>query len=283
MRSLCLVILMMLAIHMPSSAAQTDEQTVVTLTIGQQTYQLTERPRLSQVYQLAQLPAATYWPATRLVSQAKQQEIRTEQTAVVNDLIAMSAYYRDFGEYDVAESLRQLAAQVRQWPLVGAENVGITLVEERSDMQPGYSYERPSLFSSAADTSRSIQHNPLLPAGSYQLLYPPSSTTDIPWRVVGMTQTGQVQIQPYNASLSVRQVLQAQHVFSRYQQLAHVVLVDLTGQLSEVPVAYYNQTGLVAPYGALLFVEVPSEWLVDRYQGLNERLRALVRYWNPIS
>ncbi|PTB83261.1 hypothetical protein C9928_04135 [Pseudidiomarina aestuarii] len=272
-----------LLISVAAAPVQAQDQAVVTITVGQQTYGFNERPRLSQVYQVADIPAGTYWPATRLVSTNKQNQIRTEQAAVVTDLIAMSAYYRDFGEYDVAESLRQLAAQVRSWPLVGAETVGVTVIEERSDMQPGYSYERPSFYSSAADTSRAIKHNPLLPAGTYQFLYPPSSNTAIPWRVVGLTQSGQAQVQAYDSMLSVRSVLQQQQVFARLPKLASVALVDLTGQLTEIPVAYYNNNDQVAPYGAVLFIEIPEAWLIDRFQGMNQRLRSLVRYWNPTS
>lgn len=281
MRFLSALLIATLVVIAPQSHAQ--DQAVVTVTVGQQTFAFDARPRMSQVYQVADIPAGTYWPATRLVSATKQQQIRTEQSELVTDLLSMSAYYRDFGEYQVAESIRQLAAQVRTWPLIGAETIGVTLVEERSDMQPGYSYERPSFYTSMADTSRAIKHNPLLPAGQYQFFYPPSSNTAIPWRVVGLTQSGNVQVQPYDAKLSVRSALQQQQAFSRYPQLASIALLDLTGQITDIPVAYYNNTNQVAPYGAIMLIEIPQAWLIDRYQGMNERLRALVRYWNPTS
>ncbi|PTB89527.1 hypothetical protein C9927_01685, partial [Pseudidiomarina aestuarii] len=65
-----------LLISVAAAPVQAQDQAVVTITVGQQTYGFNERPRLSQVYQVADIPAGTYWPATRLVSTNKQNQIR---------------------------------------------------------------------------------------------------------------------------------------------------------------------------------------------------------------
>lgn len=256
---------------------------VIQVTVNNQVIGFEQPIRLGQFYQALEFPSGLYWPATRLVSVQKQQEIDSKQLLLVNDLIAMSSYYRDFGEFEVAEAIRQLASQVRDWPLVGAEFIGVTRISERGDVQIGQSFERPSFYSSAADTTRNIKHNPLLPAGSYEWLMPPSSDYQVPWRMAGVTATGRVESLMYTANTTVRELLQQQGVFSQSPRLAAVEVISLSGQQQTVPVAYYNRSDSVAVYGAVIVIPIPDEWLVDRFVDMNKRLVELAQYWNPVS
>ncbi|WP_417656356.1 capsule biosynthesis GfcC D2 domain-containing protein [Pseudidiomarina aestuarii] len=278
-------IIVMLAVLFTSSisASSLAQGSAIQVTVNDQVIGFEQRIRLGQFYQALEFPSGLYWPATRLVSAQKQEEIDKQQLQLVDDLIAMSSYYRDFGEFEVAEAIRQLAGQVRDWPLVGAEFIGVTRISERGDVQTGQSFERPSFYSSAADTTRGIKHNPLLPAGSYEWLMPPSSDYQVPWRMVGVTITGRAELLPYTANKTVRELLQQQGVFSQSPRLAAVEVISLSGQHQTVPVAYYNRSDRAAVYGAVIVIPIPDEWLIDRFVDMNKRLVELAQYWNPVS
>lgn len=280
MRVIVMLVMLLGSLFSTSSLAQSS---AIQVTVNNQVIGFEQRIRLGQFYQALKLPLGLYWPATRLVSAQKQQEIDSKQLELVNDLIAMSSYYRNFGEFEVAEAIRQLASQVRDWPLVGAEFIGVTRISERADVQVGQSFEQPSFYSSAADTTRDIKHNPLLPAGSYEWLMPTASDFQVPWRLVGVTNTGLVESRAYTADTTVRELLQQQDIFAKSPRLAAVKVISLSGQQQTVPVAYYNSSDRVAVYGAVIVIPIPDEWLVDRFVDMNKRLLELAQYWNPVS
>jgi hypothetical protein len=236
-------------------------------------------PRLLNLYQAAELPPSAYWPSSRLLSAAQTEKLQQRRDYVLGQLtdLAQSAFIE--GDEALEQAARAYAEQLPKWPLVGAEWIGRTKIDDRLDQQSGVSFVRPSLYSSFNDAASNLQANPQLPADTLQLL-PPKDLGE--WQVTIVAPEG-IQKVAFEQHDTVREVLKKAGTFEQYYDLADVTLISLTGLSRSSKVAYYNDAEDLPPVHGIIFVGLDLSAMDDSWQRMNAQLAALLSYWNPQS
>ncbi|MDN7126987.1 capsule biosynthesis GfcC family protein [Pseudidiomarina sp. 1ASP75-14] len=251
----------------------------VTVTVGNQVYAFSERPRLLKIYQAAELAPAAYWASTRLLSVRQTEQLKQRRQHVLQRLERLTQIATASGELELAQAAQAYAEQIHQWPLVGAEWIGLTKIDDSLEVQSGVDVERKSLFSSFSAAASDMDANPLLPAGDYQLL-PPKALG--PWQVTLISADGVQQLQ-FTEQDTVRSILKRGDVFRQDYNLTEVELIAITGLSARTKVAYYNDAKALPPVHGLIFVPLDLSSLDNEWQNLNQQISALARYWNPQS
>lgn len=238
-----------------------------------------ERPRLLNLYQAAELAPNAYWPSSRLLSTAQTKKLNERRTYVVNQLHELAQAAVVEGEKGLAKNAQAYAEQISSWPLIGAEWIGLTKIDDRLEVQSGVSVERPSLYSSFNDAAANLQANPLLPTGTLQLLPPKELGA---WQVT-VVSPQDIQQVPFTQQHTVRDVLKEAGLFVTHYDLAEVTLISLTGLSTSTKVAYYNDARAMPPVHGIIFVGLDVSAMDDEWQRINAQLSALLSYWNPQS
>lgn len=252
---------------------------VVEVTVGEQVYGFSERPRLLQVYQAAELAPASYWASSRLLSVAQTEQLAKQRQHVLERLQKLVKVAQADNEPELARAAQAYAEQLPQWPLVGAEWIGVTRIDDTLEVQSGVDLERQALFSSFSAAASDLDGNPLLPAGRYQLL-PPEYLG--PWHVTVVSPLG-VQKFNFSAEDTVRSVLKQAGAFDYDYDLTEVELIALTGLSARTKVGYYNDAKALPPVYGLILIDLDLSSLDEEWQNLNQQISALARYWNPQS
>ncbi len=260
-------------------AQKTTAEPVVQVTIGEQVLAFSERPRLLQLYQAADLAPANYWAASRLISAKQIEQLAQKRQHVLERLEQLQRVARSKQLPALAAAAQGFAQQIPQWPLVGAEWIGRTKINESLEVQSGVDVERRALFSSFSAASSDMDANPLLPAGNYRLL-PPKNLG--PWQVTVVSAQGQQQFE-FDESDTVRSLLQRAEAFTADNDLSEVELIALTGLAARTQVAYYNDGKALPPVHGLILIDLDLSGLDAEWQNLNQQISALARYWNPQS
>ncbi|RUO62593.1 capsule biosynthesis GfcC D2 domain-containing protein [Pseudidiomarina insulisalsae] len=247
--------------------------------VGEGVVTFSKPARLLNLYQIAQLDPSAYWPSSRLISSTQTNKLQQRRQFMLEQLsdLAQSAFIQ--GEEELAAAARAYAAQIPGWPLIGAEWVGVTKIDDRLDVQSGVDVERPSLYSSFNGAVANLQANPQLPEGQLQFL-PPADLG--PWQVTVISPAG-VQQFNFDETDTVRGILQRAGSFSENYDLAEVTLVSLTGLSRTTHVAYYNDDEALPPVHGIIFVGLDVSNMNAGWQQVNAQLAALLSYWNPQS
>lgn len=271
-----------LSLNSAAADAQGQEETAETTTqvvVNQEVLGFAEQPRLMSLYQAAELAPNAYWPSSRLLSTAQTEKLKQRRAYVVNQLTELAQSARIEGDEELAQNAQAYAEQLPNWPLIGAEWIGLTKIDDRLEVQSGVNVERPSLYSSFSDAAANLQANPLLPQGTLQLL-PPKDLGH--WQVTVVSPQG-IQRVPFTGEHTVRDVLKEAKVFATHYDLAEVTLVSLTGLSTSTKVAYYNDAKAMPPVHGIIFVGLDVSAMDDEWQRINAQLSALLSYWNPQS
>lgn len=262
-----------------SAYAQTESTPVTQVVIGDTVLGFGEQPRLLNVYQAAELPPNAYWPSSRLVSVAQTEKLAERQRYVLRKLQELTLSAKVEGDASLAQAAQAYIEQISNWPLIGAEWVGVTKIDDSLEVQSGVNVERKSLFSSFTAAVANLQANPLLPQGDMRLLPPKDLGA---WQVTVVSPEG-IEKLPFSQRDTVRDVLKEAGVFDRHDSLAEVTLVSLTGLNRNTPVAYYNDAEALPPVHGIIFVGLDLSALDEEWQNVNAQLGALLSYWNPQS
>lgn len=257
----------------------------------QQRLDFTESPNLLSVYQAAMqsnlMPLTPYWPTTRLVSTNKQEQVKQQQQQLVSQLEELASYWEAASEPELAATASSVAAQVAQWPVVGAEFVGRIDTAITGMRQSGIDTVEPALYA-YLDQIRisnriSINNNPYLPAGGYSFLISPEHAEGaVPhWYVIGAV--NQVIEAPYIADLSVRDMVRKVRLneFSLPgASNSHLWQINLAGAVQQVPMANYNASGEPAIVGGVWVLGFEQNQLPEQFKQINQQLAELAKYWN---
>lgn len=280
MKPMTLLSLIAGAVLLNSAAhAQQQAEPVTQVIVGERVYGFSEQPRLLNAYLAAELEPSAYWPSSRVVTAAQTQNLAERRSQVLERLQQLASVATTEGEEALAADAQAYAEQLQSWPLIGAEWIGRTKIDDRLDVQSGVSFERRSLYSSFNQATASLQANPLLPAGTLQILPPRDLGA---WQVTVISPAG-VKKLPFTADDSVRDVLQQAGVFAQRYDLSSAYLIALTGLSRSTDVAYYNDAAAMPPVHGLIFVGLDLSAMDAEWQSLNTQLRALLSYWNPQS
>ncbi|MGQ4276511.1 capsule biosynthesis GfcC D2 domain-containing protein [Pseudidiomarina sp. E22-M8] len=262
-----------------AQAQQESQSPVVEVTVGEQVYGFGERPRLLKIYQAAELAPANYWASSRLVSVKQTEQLIKQRNQVVARLQKLVQVAQAEDEPELARAARAYAEQLPQWPLVGAEWIGVTKIDDTLEVQSGVDVERQALFSSFSAAASDLDSNPLLPAGRYQLLPP---TYPGAWQVTVVSPLGAQRFK-FTETDTVRSILKQAGLFDYNYALTEVELIALTGLAARTKVAYYNDAKALPPVHGLILVDLDLSSLDEEWQNLNQQISALARYWNPQS
>lgn len=263
-----------------AQATQNEHNSAVTqVVVGEKVIGFNQQPRLLDVYLAADLAPNAYWPSSRLITAAQTEKLQQRRAYVLEQLNALAQSARAAGDQALANAAQAYAKQIPSWPLLGAEWVGVTKIDDRLEVQSGVSVERPSLYSSFNDAAASLQANPQLPKGTLQLLPPKELGA---WQVT-IVSPNEIKTVGFTPKQSVREVLKEAGVFAQQYDLASVTLVALTGLSSETTVAYYNDAKAMPPAHGLIFVGLDVSSVDADWQRINAQLSALLSYWNPQS
>lgn len=281
MKKLVASLFLSLACTSAGATAQQSEarEPVTQVVIGEKVLGFSQPPRLLDVYQAAELSPNAYWPSSRLISVAQTEKLQQRRAFVIAQLSDLAQSATIAGDEALAKAAQAYAKQIPSWPLIGAEWVGVTKIDDRLEVQSGVSVERPSLFSSFNDAAANLQANPQLPQGTLQLL-PPQDLGE--WQVTIVSPEG-IQTLPFTPQQSVRELLQEAGVFAKHYDLAKVTLLSLTGLSTQTPVAYYNDAEALPPVHGIIFVDLDVSAVGADWQRINAQLGALLSYWNPQS
>ena len=265
----------------PVLAAQNDapQEPVTQVIVEADVYGFNETPRLLNLYLAAELAPSAYWPSSRLISATQTQQVAERRKVVLERLQQLVQAANAEGERELAAEAQAYADQVATWPLIGAEWIGTTKIDDRLDVQTAVKVDRPSLYSSFNQATATLQGNPKLPVGTLQLLPPRELGA---WQVTVVSPAG-VQKRPFTADDTVREVLQQAGVFEQRYDLESAYLIALTGLSRATEVAYYNDAKAMPPVHGLIFVGLDLSAMDAEWQSLNAQLRALLSYWNPQS
>ncbi|MEA3587722.1 capsule biosynthesis GfcC family protein [Pseudidiomarina sp. 1APP75-27a] len=259
--------------------AQSEAKPVTQVVIGDSVVGFEEQPRLLNLYQAAELRPSAYWPSSRLISVAQTEKIAERRRYVLEKLREVSLSARVEGDESLARAAQAYMEQIPNWPLLGAEWVGVTKIDDSLEVQSGVNVERKSLFSSFTDAVANLQANPLLPRGDMRLLPPQDLGA---WQVTVVSPKG-IQKLPFAQHETVREVLDKAGILADHSGLAEVTLVSLTGLSRTTPVAYFNDAKAMPPVHGIIFVGLDLSALDDDWQLVNAQLSALLSYWNPQS
>ncbi|MBY6063756.1 capsule biosynthesis GfcC family protein [Pseudidiomarina sediminum] len=275
--SLTLIFAAAAAVAQAQTPAETTPSTQVI--VGEQIYGFATPPRLLAVYQAYELSPAEYWPSSRLVSARQNDKVAERRRLLIERLHELAGAAQVEGDDALVRNAQAYAQQLQQWPLLGAEWIGVTKINDSLQVQSGVNVERPSLYSSFNDAASNLQANPVLAASQYQLL-PPKDLGD--WQVKVVSPQG-VETLAFGQNDTVRDVLKQTEVFAQDYDLAEVTLVSLTGLSRTSNVAYYNDAKDLPPVHGIIFVGLDLSAMDDEWQVLNRQLAALLSYWNPQS
>ncbi|WP_411359080.1 capsule biosynthesis GfcC D2 domain-containing protein [Pseudidiomarina salilacus] len=280
MKTMTLLSLIAGAVLLHSAAhAQQQAEPVTQVIVDESVFGFSEQPRLLNAYLAAELEPSAYWPSSRVVTAEQTQKLAERRTQVLERLQQLTRVAQAEGEKELAAEAQAYAEQLQSWPLIGAEWIGLTKIDDRIDVQSGVSFERRSLYSSFNQATASLQANPLLPQGTLQILPPRELGA---WQVTVVSPAG-VQKLPFGATDTVRGVLQQAGVFKQRYDLESAYLIALTGLSRSTDVAYYNDAKVMPPVHGLIFVGLDLSAMGAEWQSLNTQLRALLSYWNPQS
>lgn len=253
---------------------------VVKVNIDQQLYSFTRLPNLMQIYRAAELEPAAYWPVSRLLSQKQTRYVHNQRQQLLKQIDGLAQWSAREGNKEAVERLKKWHASIAAWPLIGAEWLGVTKIEDRLDEQSGVSIERPSLFSSFNDAVSSLKQNPTLAEGAYRFLPPREVPTE--WHTTIVTADGFSKVK-FDEQDTVREVLDRAGILDKYSRLIDVDLVYLTGHTERSKIAYYEDDKHMPPVGGLILIDLPKEGLPKQWEMLGQHLVELARYWNPQS
>lgn len=272
----------------------------VVVRINDQVLQYAHAPRLSVVQEQAQMQnlvsVHTYWPSARLVSMEKQQQVEQQRQQLVTQLEDLATHWQQQQEAALAQSATQLAEQVSQWSLLGAETLGWVDIKASHELQSGQPTQAQSLFSNLDTARLSLDDNPVLVGsddqpGRYQLF---ASKGTPAWQVLGLVETPlQVahQTPEYTAKFLFAEKIAEQTLAGA--DVSEVSQINLAGQVVQAPVAYFNAPASVRqiqgmtvtplPVGSTLLVTFKQNVLPKSYQSINTQLRELARMLAPVS
>ena len=265
----------------PSALAQqaNEAEPVTQVIIEQNILSFSQPIRLLNLYQAAELAPNAYWPSSRLVSAEQNKKLNQRRSYVLGQLSELEQSAIIEGDDALAQAAAAYAEQLPSWPLIGAERVGLTKVDDRLEVQSGVKVERPSLYSTFNDAAANLQANPQLPSGTLQLLPPKNLGA---WQVTVVSPLG-VQRVPFNSDDTVRGILKDAGVFAADYDVAEVTLISLTGLSTRTTVAYYNDAKAMPPVHGIIFVDLDVSAMDAKWQRINAQLGALLSYWNPQS
>lgn len=226
-----------------------------------------ERVRLRQVLehtlrsweenaQAEQIPALeVYWPQVRLVMLDRQADVEAERETVLRDLQALYVHWQRRGKQEQARQVQHLAEQVQRWEL---------------GFQP---YGVPDLLAAR----QSINNNPLLPPGHYQLRLPTRPNTI---SVYGLTQ--QIGMQPLQPRQTVRNYLRAHARADVLQGLAHGTeawRIKPAQEAMMIPWGLHNANDNELNPGDILYIGFDNWTLPRRFRHLETAIPDLLRHF----
>lgn len=267
------------ALSVGSAYATSPPKPATQIINGDSVYAFETAPRLLSVYQNLDLSPADYWPSSRLVSERQNQKVAERKRFMIERLHELARSAQVEGDDDLVAKAKSFAEQIQQWPLIGAEWIGVTKINDSLQVQSGVNVDRPSLYSSFNDAASNLQANPILGAAQYQLL-PPKDLGD--WQVKVITPQG-LQTVAFTQQDTVRDVLKQTGAFQHEYDLAEVTLISLTGLSRTSKVAYYNDAKDMPPVHGIILVGLDLSSMNDDWQLVNRQLATLLSYWNPQS
>ncbi|EKE82134.1 capsule biosynthesis GfcC family protein [Idiomarina xiamenensis] len=216
--------------------------------------------RLSQVFDVAQPDASTYWLQTRLTDHALQQQVLRKQRQLQQRVKNLAAHYHTHYDDELAKAAQQLAQQIAEWPLVATYIWGTSRNDARTD----------------------IMQNPLLTVtetnsrGQYWLMLQSAPEHAA---IVGLVSQPQFQL-TLDTRKTLRDTVKDVELLAGAKEDT-VQVITLDGQHRQYPVAYYNAKADSLAPGAVVFVGFDDSELPDEYQTINQELIELLRFWNP--
>mgnify|MGYP001173881994 CR=1 FL=1 len=226
-----------------------------------------ERVRLRQVLehtlqaweesaQAGDIPSLdVYWPQVRLVMLDRQAEVEQERADVLRDLQALYIYWQQRGKTEKARQVQQLAEQVQRWEL-GFQPYGVP------DLQAA---------------RQTINQNPLLPSGDYQLILPTRPDTI---SVYGFS--AQVGYQPVQPRQTVRNYLLGHRRANALQSLAHGTeawRIKPAADARTIPWGLHNANDDELNPGDILYVGFDRWSLPRQFRHLEASIPQLLRHF----
>jgi hypothetical protein len=278
----------------PQAAPQATVMVKIQGPSNQPEVQFAGSPRLAQVYEQANINSNDiFWPGVRLVSADKHFEVTERQRKLTQDLNALQAYFREQGDDSYAQLMNRMANQVAKWPLVGAEPIGRGHVEQGpKDVTYGVDINKKSSLTSAYDEARlNINANPALPEGTaeqpqrYQLLMPTIEQHQFAdLQVVGAVWVPFVM--QYHPNLTARETSVRENFHHRIESIAQhgrVIQITAADDTQTVGIDPHNAYGQHFSAGAKLLVLLDEHKLPKQFKHINEELKRLAKYWNPLQ
>ncbi|MFD2632129.1 YjbH domain-containing protein [Idiomarina piscisalsi] len=194
----------------------------------------------------------TYWPSVRLVSVHENEQLQSDKRQVMAQLDELASYWHSRRETGKAEAAELLKAQISTWRLGKQYWGGLSIEQARQE----------------------LAHNPLLPAGEYELVVSQRPDYVYVYGLVG--KPGKYQFYSGKTLANWLQSIEDKHgLLSAYNKTtASKITVD-----EEVKAnwAYFKQDDTELAAGDILWLGFESNQLPPKFESLNNDITALLK------
>lgn len=213
---------------------------------------LTQVENLSQLIANPAIDGQTWWPGTVIAERLATAAILQQQQQVIARLQAWSQSLRADNDLEQAAVVDNVSQQVRNLKVTGRQIVPLD----------------PDIVRLHPETNRRLE-------GEYSLWLAQKPTTVTLFGV--LRNSGATSWQP---GKDTRDYLQSSaRLAGAERNIAQVI--SPAGQVTDVPVAYWNHRYYEAPLGSLVFVGFSSWTLPSAYEDLNQQIVSLLTHRVP--
>ncbi|WP_421201664.1 capsule biosynthesis GfcC D2 domain-containing protein [Aeromonas enteropelogenes] len=208
---------------------------------------LADGARLDTLLRNSQLPPDIYWRSAQITTPERQYLAEQQQILLLNELADLEAAWRTDGEYQQADSARHLAQQLSKLTVTG--RLPVVLDPDQA--------------------LRAQADNPRLD-GAYRLYIAPRQP--------------QVAMFGLIAALPALPLVAGEGIDAYWRRdallagadSAHVLLIQPTGDIEQVPVAVWNKRHREPLAGAAMLVGFDADLLPAAFQGINQRIAEII-------
>jgi hypothetical protein len=206
-----------------------------------------EPPRLTQIFSQLEDVSKVYWPAAALFA-TNRPVIEHKRRAVLQQLQRLEQHWQQENQAAYVVSLQSLTQQMTEWQL--AYRVPVVVDYDLARILP--------------------EHNPRLDPGQYHLLLPTRSESI---RVLGQVPYERLLL--HRGASSVNAYLN-ELTSVRDHNPSWVYVIQASGQLDKVGVAYWNKQHYELMPGSQLFIPMADSMLPGDFRSLNQDIAELL-------